>query len=354
MNDKLRKHVDILWVAAPKTQRAAEIKEELLTSLNDKYNDLLANGYDSTAAFQNALAGIGDIDELFKECGGEPVRPQPVSAQSELRRSNRTNRLLQVMLILVIVLLSFVIFSFVSATISGIAKHGNRNGWTFFGDNRIVPTGPVITQEREIGGDLSLVNISAVIPVEFRLSDQNKVVVETHEDMMSSILTDVKNDSLTIYWGSHRWYRNVKKLHVTVYCQSVPKTFIVSGASRLTCDETIKTESLSLNGEGASKIDFKNLESEKLRIQLTGASTMSIAGKTESAFVQVEGASKLRAENLTVDICDVRVSGASKAEVGEVGKELSVRVNGVSRFDYRGKPTIKKQEVTGASKVNAR
>jgi len=75
MNEQLRKHVDILFAAAPKTQRAAEIKEGLLTSLNDKYNDLLADGYDSTAAFQNALAGIGDIDELFKECGGMPVRP---------------------------------------------------------------------------------------------------------------------------------------------------------------------------------------------------------------------------------------------------------------------------------------
>ena len=70
MNDKLRKHVDILFAAAPKSQKTAEIKEELLTNLNDKYNDLLSNGYDSTAAFHIALSGIGDIDELLKECGG--------------------------------------------------------------------------------------------------------------------------------------------------------------------------------------------------------------------------------------------------------------------------------------------
>ena len=72
MNEKLRKHVDILFAAAPKNQKAAEIKEELLTSLNDKYNDLLSNGYDSTAAFHIALSGIGDIDELFRECGMRP------------------------------------------------------------------------------------------------------------------------------------------------------------------------------------------------------------------------------------------------------------------------------------------
>ena len=69
MNEKLRNYVNILFAAAPKTAKAEEIKEELLTNLNDKYNDLLANGYDSAAAFNLALAGIGDVDELFKECG---------------------------------------------------------------------------------------------------------------------------------------------------------------------------------------------------------------------------------------------------------------------------------------------
>jgi TM2 domain-containing membrane protein YozV len=70
MNEKLRNHVNILFAAAPKNAKAEEIKEELLRNLDDKYNDLLANGYDQTAAFHVALSGIGDLDELFKECGG--------------------------------------------------------------------------------------------------------------------------------------------------------------------------------------------------------------------------------------------------------------------------------------------
>ena len=82
MNDKLCKHVNILFAAAPKNQKAEEIKEELLTNLNDKYNDLLANGYDSTAAFHIALSGIGDIDELLKECGGTVEPDTATSAAS--------------------------------------------------------------------------------------------------------------------------------------------------------------------------------------------------------------------------------------------------------------------------------
>ena len=39
-----------------------------LINLNDKYEDLLKSGYDSTAAFHIAISGIGDIDELFQAC----------------------------------------------------------------------------------------------------------------------------------------------------------------------------------------------------------------------------------------------------------------------------------------------
>ena len=78
MNEKLRNHVNILWAAAPKNAKADEIKEELLRNLDDKYHDLLANGYDQTAAFHIALSGIGDLDELFRECGGAE---QPAGGQ---------------------------------------------------------------------------------------------------------------------------------------------------------------------------------------------------------------------------------------------------------------------------------
>jgi hypothetical protein len=40
--------------------------------------------------------------------------------------------------------------------------------------------------------------------------------------------------------------------------------------------------------------------------------------------------------------------------MGTIHKELSVSASGASHFSYRGTPTIKKQEVTGASKINAR
>ena len=465
MNAKLRNHVDILFAAAPRTNRAAEMKEELLVNLNEKYDDLLREGYDTTTAFHIALSGIGDLDELLQECsqtgGIKPLEPRvfktesipvarpvflapkpsrmplilglvaglvvglPILAlavvplfvvgnvvglgvfgmffclavaeglpiflivylvaslcmrrtnnqeqyqrlllaqgeehglsqefvQSELQRIGNVNKLRQVMLVLAIVFLSIFICSFVFG-IPRIFPAGMpcRMGWFGYA---IVPTGPVVIEERDIGdlSDLDIIDIHSAVSVEFKLSDRDYVTVETHEEMMPTVDTKINNRTLLINQYSSVPYRNVKKLLVTVHSRNVPKhLFQVSGASRLTCDEPLKVESISLYADGASKLHFKNIESTgSVNFKIDGASTVEIAGKAESVFARVSGASKLLASDFETDSCDTNLSGASRAEIGVINKELSVCASGTSRFNYRGTPTIKKQEVSGVSKIS--
>lgn len=89
MKDRIRHHLDIIFAAAPQTAKSQELKEELLASLNDRYDDLLQSGYDSTAAFHIAISGIGDVDELFQACRDEtnadktPQTQKPVPETDE-------------------------------------------------------------------------------------------------------------------------------------------------------------------------------------------------------------------------------------------------------------------------------
>lgn len=66
MYEKFRKKVDELFENAPETNRSRELKEELLANLMDKYNDLLASGKGEDEAFNIAISGIGDVDELIR------------------------------------------------------------------------------------------------------------------------------------------------------------------------------------------------------------------------------------------------------------------------------------------------
>lgn len=65
MNERLRAHIEELFKNAPKTLQTVEIKEEILQNTVDRYNDLLAEGKSEEAAFNIAVAGIGDVEGLI-------------------------------------------------------------------------------------------------------------------------------------------------------------------------------------------------------------------------------------------------------------------------------------------------
>lgn len=67
MNEKIRNHVENLFKEAPNSKRAYDLKEELICNLQDKYQDLLTEGKSETDAYNNVIAGIGDIEELIND-----------------------------------------------------------------------------------------------------------------------------------------------------------------------------------------------------------------------------------------------------------------------------------------------
>jgi len=67
MYDKLKIKVDELFENAPNTKRAYEIKEEFMSNLTDKYDDLIAEGKSENEAVNIAIAGVGDVDSIIKE-----------------------------------------------------------------------------------------------------------------------------------------------------------------------------------------------------------------------------------------------------------------------------------------------
>ena len=67
MNERIRKHIDLIFESAPKTRKAMDLKEELLQNTNEKYQDLISHGYSEEDAFQNVIASIGDVTELFDD-----------------------------------------------------------------------------------------------------------------------------------------------------------------------------------------------------------------------------------------------------------------------------------------------
>lgn len=74
MKNKLKEYIDLVFAdaerRAPGNRRVTELKEEILQNLYEKYDDLISKGKTPAAAYNIAVAGVGDISGLLDSvCG---------------------------------------------------------------------------------------------------------------------------------------------------------------------------------------------------------------------------------------------------------------------------------------------
>ncbi len=69
MEHKLRLAIEARFDKAADDPQAAELMEEIIRNTIEKYHDLLAQGRTEQEAYDLALEGVGDLDELLSEFG---------------------------------------------------------------------------------------------------------------------------------------------------------------------------------------------------------------------------------------------------------------------------------------------
>ena len=70
MKDKLKQYVELLFAG---TEGSEDLRQEILQNTLDRYDDLVADGKSPEAAYRQAIAGIGDINELFTAAPATPA-----------------------------------------------------------------------------------------------------------------------------------------------------------------------------------------------------------------------------------------------------------------------------------------
>ncbi len=71
MEPIIRDYIEKLFAFAPKTKQAYELKEEIIRNTIERYHDLIDEGKNDGDAYNQAIAGIGDINELIDELKSE-------------------------------------------------------------------------------------------------------------------------------------------------------------------------------------------------------------------------------------------------------------------------------------------
>lgn len=94
MEDKLRAYMDHLFRDVKPTRKSVELKEEILQNLVDKYHDMMAEGKTPEAAYNIAVASIGDMDELLAGLHGTTSGSGLSITTEELEKGRRKSAVL--------------------------------------------------------------------------------------------------------------------------------------------------------------------------------------------------------------------------------------------------------------------
>jgi hypothetical protein len=147
-------------------------------------------------------------------------------------------------------------------------------------------------------------------------------------------------------WG---WSNNRSKMVVNITLPRL-ESGEFTGACKVDLSGFSDEEEMNLSFSGAAKGAVEGLRTDKLKIELSGASDLKITGQSDYLKVDASGASHLRALEFISRNVDVEASGASSAQL-HVQKTLQVDASGASHVKYKGRPIIKK-DLSGAASLH--
>ena len=101
---------------------------------------------------------------------------------------------------------------------------------------------------------------------------------------------------------------------------------------------------------GAVTLTARRLQGERLDVECSGATQLTLAGEVKTLALDLSGASEVHALALEAATVEVEASGASQVKV-RATERLTVDASGATSVRYSGEPKAVKTEVSGLSDV---
>jgi hypothetical protein len=220
------------------------------------------------------------------------------------------------------------------------------------------------------------IRVSNAIELFISQSNKTEVAVSASSDEYKSrIITEVVGGTLIIRMADNysRWWKwGNENYRIKAYV-SVNELYAItgSGATNIKIINGVSSEKLKINLSGAS--DFKgdikagtlltelsgasnfkaSVQANALSVKGSGACDIEVAGSGDDLILDVSGASSVKMYDYLVKGASVDASGASSVKVNVSGI-LKVHATGASSIDYKGTATIKDIHSSGASSVKRR
>jgi hypothetical protein len=202
--------------------------------------------------------------------------------------------------------------------------------------------------ERRTFSDFNALKIGGSFEVLLQRGEQSYVQINTDENLLAFIDTEVHGDVLEI--TQQKKLISKKKIKLIVNYVDLNELRAM-GAALIKNEGYLRSEDLIIRMEGAGIVELK-IQSEKLEVVLSGAGIVKLAGEAQVQDLRLTGAGKLEAFDLESSVCHISVGGLGGAEIF-VTDVLNAKIEGIGGIEYAGNPDEISTEINGLGKIKA-
>jgi hypothetical protein len=213
---------------------------------------------------------------------------------------------------------------------------------TSAGSRRVIRgSGKVVTEERAASG-FDRVSLTGAGDVIVTQGEAESLKVETDDNLMPYLKTEVQNGTLTLGFTDEARRGNVRPSKGIKFHLQLKE---LSGLELLGAGDieaaSLDADRLEILLAGAGNVDVAALKARVLVVHLNGAGNVELAGQVAEQEVVLSGAGDYRAGELESQVVKVRLNGAGDATVW-ASDTLDARIPGVGQVRYYGDPQVTK------------
>jgi hypothetical protein len=192
--------------------------------------------------------------------------------------------------------------------------------------------------------DFTRIHAGGVVDIQLFIADRHSIYIDAKYP--ERVKAEVENGTLNI--NTNNRMKDEENIVVKLYLKEL-KGLEISGAVNVMSADTIRTEQLTIDANGAARCTLL-LNSTSLKVNAEGASKITLSGLTDTENIKLSGASVLNAYDLVAPKITIQTSGASKGKVN-VTELLSAEASGASQIVFSGNPQYKNISINGVATV---
>lgn len=215
--------------------------------------------------------------------------------------------------------------------------------------NGVTGNGNVIEEDRTVP-DFTGIVASGSIDVEVNPGNEIHVKVVNDENLISYVVTEVKNGELRIYYEKNS---NISSDHAKVIVTSPEVRLLqTSGSGDISTNGTITGgQAIELKSSGSGDVTA-TVDVPAVTITGSGSGDFKISGRTIDLNCQVTGSGNVDTKELRAEKVSLKGSGSSDFKV--FAKEsLKANLSGSGDVLYWGNPALSDIRATGSGKLKA-